>query len=193
MAEPTCSVYHCLRSPFRRGWCTTHYTRWQRFGDPHMEYPTLAELLWVNIRRRPTGCWEWVGSLNSDGYGRLRAGNRDGHRWLAHRLAYHLLVEPIPDGLMVRHKCDNPPCCNPSHLELGTNADNMRDRNERDRCCRLYGEARWNASLTDDDVRTVRRMLGQGFTQDEVAATVGTSQATVSAIKLGKRWAHVTG
>jgi hypothetical protein len=71
-------------------------------------------------------CWPWLGSRTVNGYGRL--GNR-----YAHRLVYEQEVGPIPDGLNVLHSCDNPPCVNPRHLRVGTQADNARDALERGR------------------------------------------------------------
>jgi hypothetical protein len=69
-------------------------------------------------------CWEWAGARNSDGYGKSYAGS--GYR-MAHRVAWESSFGPIPDGLFVLHRCDNPPCVRPDHLFLGTNTDNVRD------------------------------------------------------------------
>lgn len=74
----------------------------------------------------PLDCWPWKGSLNSGGYGRLGAGVT-GKKLLAHRRAYEIEFGTIGKGLKVCHACDNPPCCNPGHLFLGTDADNIRD------------------------------------------------------------------
>jgi hypothetical protein len=79
-------------------------------------------------------CWEWTGTRMPAGYGKLSLG---GEFVYAHRLAYAIAHQvshrDIPAGIVVRHRCDNPPCCNPSHLVLGTYADNTRDMVERGR------------------------------------------------------------
>jgi hypothetical protein len=62
-------------------------------------------------------CWLWTGTMSTAGYGRLR---NNGPRIYAHRVAYMLSIGEIPDGLLVLHACDNPPCCNPDHLNVGT-------------------------------------------------------------------------
>lgn len=80
---------------------------------------------------RPDDCWEWLGALASDGYGHMWAFSRLEY---AHRISFHLFREPhIPPGALVLHSCDNPPCTNPAHLFLGTNADNARDREAKGR------------------------------------------------------------
>jgi hypothetical protein len=90
----------------------------------------------------PNACWPWLGvrmpqtATGSDDYGRFALAGR---RVPAHRFAYEVAVGPIPEGLRVLHSCDNPPCCNPAHLSLGTDLDNMRDKIAKGRANWPYG------------------------------------------------------
>jgi len=84
---------------------------------------SVGERLWARVDQGPD-CWVWLGAKRRRGYGQLHIGNQ----WLStHRLAWELTYGPIPAGLFVCHHCDNPPCCRPDHLFLGTAADNNRD------------------------------------------------------------------
>jgi hypothetical protein len=103
--------------------------RWAR----KVEGPTsfLGATLEERVRLRTvvdpeTGCHLWTGTIIPGGYGRVHVA--------AHRLAFQLANGPIPAGLLVLHRCDNPPCCNPEHLFLGSNADNMADKVRKGRC-----------------------------------------------------------
>ena len=86
----------------------------------------LSDRLWsrVDTGGEDVECWEWTGARSPAGYGRIKG---DNGTLQAHRVAYELTHGPIPDGLFVMHSCDNPPCCNPAHLSVGTNADNVHD------------------------------------------------------------------
>ena len=89
---------------------------------------TLARF-WASVdRRMDAECWPWTGAKNHGGYGHLKVwvGAEHSER-IATRVMWTLTHGPIPDGLFVLHRCDNPPCVNPAHLFLGTNDDNMRD------------------------------------------------------------------
>lgn len=95
-----------------------------------MPKPTqpIDERLAARLEAQPNGCLEFTGFLNSKGYGRIN-GEIGGtnKQWFAHRAAWMLAHGPIPDGMVVCHHCDNPPCCNVEHLFLGTPTDNIRD------------------------------------------------------------------
>lgn len=126
-----------------------------------------------------SACWLWPLNCNSKGYGML---NRTGVSHLAHRAAWEVVHGPIPDGLCVLHSCDNPPCINPSHLFLGTQLDNMRDRTNKGR------QGRGNAKLTDEHVRAIRAATG---TQKSIAQQFGIDDSSVSDIRAYRSWKHV--
>jgi len=91
---------------------------------------------WVPVTE--SGCWLWTGAVSGGKasgaqYGYMSVGGRSGSVQRAHRVSYELYVGEIPEGLFVRHKCDNPLCVNPDHLEVGTHQENMRDMADRDR------------------------------------------------------------
>lgn len=78
------------------------------------------------------GCWEWSGNRTPKGYGQM-ASHRQGHPVMAHRVSYQIHSGPIPEGMCILHKCDNRSCVNPTHLRVGTYADNTRDMYDKGR------------------------------------------------------------
>jgi len=142
-----------------------------------------------NVPHRPVdGCWLWQGLRNKLGYGRFYG---DGRYHQAHRFAYEQFVGPIPDGLLLRHTCDNPPCCNPAHLIPGTDRENTRDKMERGRFVSLRGTAHSNAKLTEENVRQIRELIHERFTDTQIAAHFGVTDSAIWAIRTGKTWRHV--
>jgi hypothetical protein len=125
----------------------------------------------------PGGCWEAAGHTYGIGYVQIMwAGKQYG----AHRLAYEAWVGPIPEGALVLHSCDNPPCINPEHLSVGSHQENMDDRARRGRASR--GERHPASKLSDSDAATIRRLRASGSTQQSIADQFGISQAHVSRI-----------
>ena len=106
-----------------------------------------------------TDCWIWTGATNKGGYGVVRHGGRVG--------SVHRLVMDAPPGQTVRHTCDNPPCYNPHHLISGTQAENMLDMKSKGRASRSF-KSRSNATVTWDDVRSIREMHERGCTPAEI-------------------------
>ena len=133
-------------------------------------------------------CWPWTGSKPDGRYGHFSVGAKaiKAHRWI-----YALLNGPIPDDLIVRHKCDNPQCVNPAHLELGTTADNMRDKHDRGRAANRQGEKHPLARLNEASVRELRRLASLGHTHGSLASQFGIARQTVGNIVRGRNWSHI--
>jgi hypothetical protein len=161
------------------------------FARPRTSRP-LAERLWEKVDRTGDGCWPWQAARLWSGYGVLNLGTGKGNV-LAHRLAYELTFGPFDPGLHVCHHCDNPACCNPAHLFLGTDGDNMRDASRKGRMVIPHpqGTAHTLAKLNDDAVREIRRRVADGETQRAVASRFDIPQAAVWRIIHRKSWAHV--
>jgi predicted DNA-binding protein (UPF0251 family) len=135
---------------------------------------------WSRVDREgPGGCWIWK-ACTAKGYGRLRVGSRN---VTTHRFSYALHVGPIPEGMCVCHRCDNPLCVNPGHLFLGTNQENTADRVAKRRSSRaphpVFGERHASAKLTPDDVRKIRATVSSGLSQRKAAAALGLKRSAV--------------
>jgi hypothetical protein len=102
-------------------------------------------------------CWEWSASKKERGYGRLGI-NGNGDQVVSHRVSWTIHYGEIPDGLHVLHHCDNPSCVNPSHLFLGTHADNMNDMAKKHRAVGHRGESNSNSKLKENEVIEIRKI-----------------------------------
>ncbi len=113
--------------------------------------PGLIEAFQSKVRKgKPNECWPWTGGSFQHRYGIF-------NKLRTHRIAYFLTHGIVPDGLSVLHRCDNPPCCNPNHLFLGTQADNMHDKRNKGRSVR-------QSRLTQSDVLKIVKEWGAGHT-----------------------------
>lgn len=118
----TCSVNECMSSRQAHGYCSAHYHRWKRYGDPlgKPQRPTIEDRFTAKVEWRGE-CLVWVASKVYGGYGAISIG---GETIRAHRYAWERENGPIPKGMSIDHICHNPPCVNIEHLRLATNAEN---------------------------------------------------------------------
>lgn len=143
----------------------------------------IAALERLGVKGEPDKCWEWPAARTPAGYGRVAIARVVQY---AHRLSFVCFVGPIPEGHMVCHRCDNPPCWNPAHLFTGTATDNARDRSQKGRSQR--GEDHYARKLTEDQVREIR---ASDLSGPELARRYGVKFASIYKIRDGRSWAHV--
>jgi hypothetical protein len=157
---------------------------------------TFEERLWSWIDQRgPDECWPWLMRSKICGYGSITLGPKKG-RMLAHRAAWESRNGPIPKGTghhgtVVMHTCDNRLCCNPAHLRLGTQADNVRDMREKGRNVDLTarrGSDHPRAKITPEIVRAIRDRRNS---VKQLNAMYGVTKSTVDNVRQGRCWAHV--
>lgn len=128
------------------------------------------------------GCWLWLGRQGNGGYG-LYKGQR------THRLFYEAHVAGIPDGLLACHKCDTRLCVNPSHIFVGSYAENNKDMRTKRR--HAHGEKQGHSKLTFDQVNEIREWLSSGATQRSLAEVFGVTQSQISHIATGRDWVEL--
>jgi hypothetical protein len=148
---------------------------------------------WDHVRTGfPDQCWPWTGATHN-GYGYY---SREKKTQTAHRIAWELThQQQIPDGLVIRHRCDNPPCCNPSHLIVGTRHDNSRDMAERQRSGAIgrmpRGSAHPLAILNEEQVRMIRVAAASGESYASLGRRFGINPVGIRHIVVRKTWKHV--
>jgi hypothetical protein len=154
----------------------------------HKEVPEL-DRFWakVDVVLDETSCWDWNAARDKDGYGKIGA-----HRvtFKSHRLSWEYQNGPIPEGLCVCHKCDNPSCVRPDHLFTETAQKNNLDKELKNRQTR--GTKNGMHILTEEDVRSIRKMYSTGqHSQITLSEMYGVTQSCISKIVRNKRWLHV--
>lgn len=148
---------------------------------------------YVNIKG-PDDCWEWQGGNNGAGHGQFYIKTVSGKavREYAHRISWMLKFGDIPEGMLVCHKCDNPPCCNPKHFFVGTPRDNMQDASKKGRCKPSYfrGEQFSRTKLKEKDVLEIKRLLREGkVSESQIARNYHVTIQAIYLIKTGRNWA----
>lgn len=146
----------------------------------------------LNRHKKINGCWEWQGKLSKDGYGSFQK-SIDGIKTevRAHRKSYEIFKGEIPKGMQVCHTCDNPSCCNPEHLWLGTSRENTQDSFKKNRRPTTKKRADAAGKLKEEQVIEMRELYKQGVSQKELQEKYGLSQSQVSGILTYRFWRHI--
>jgi hypothetical protein len=164
---------------------------WRNWSGPRPRAPEstpIAERFWSKVDKSGD-CWVWTGSRARgrwQGYGRINAGDFVA---LAHRVSWEIANGPIPTGMLVLHRCDNPPCVRPEHLFLGTSHDNNLDMARKRRS--THGERNAGAKLTKAMVRAMRAEREAGESVSALAGKYGVSPDSASRILNRRTWKHV--
>lgn len=191
-----CSFNGCGKPAHSRGYCGGHYRQWRQketLRPLQVQHHGLTEYdrFFKRVKvGKVRDCWNWQGSRIGGGlwHGQWRNGN--GEHELAHRAAWRLMRGEIPAGLCVLHKCDNASCCNPTHLFIGTQSDNLHDmwHKKRGRPKSNSGEAHGMSKLTDDIVREIRASPARGV---DLARRFGVAPTTITDIRKRRIWKHL--
>jgi len=134
----------------------------------------------------PDACWNWKGAGKGNGYGHCTVGSAN---FTAHKASFLLFKGDVPDGFDVCHRCDNPACCNPAHLFIGTHQDNNADKVAKRR--HAHGSAMATAKLTDEDVLEIRRLSELKMANKDIGALYAIRPCTVHDIIRRRSWTHI--
>ena len=178
-----CTVDKCDQPMHAKTMCKRHYKQANRVGvaTPGMKgaHGPVEVRFWYFVQKAgPDECWLWTGNSDKDGYGSIRTPET---QLRAHRVSFQIHNPDVCiDGLLVRHKCNNPPCVNPAHLLPGTHLDNMADRMEAGHF--YVNEDHPNVKFSNETVAAVRESVGPSA---EVGEKFGMSASQVRNIRRG--------
>jgi len=187
-----CTVEDCCEKYFARGACVSHYRELVRSGAiVRGKKPMIGSRFWeyMDSSGGPDSCWEWSSYKNPQGYGKVK---HKGKSYFSHRYAWILTNGEIPEGMLVCHRCDNPPCCNPKHLFIGTYLDNSRDKFSKGRQRYICGVENNQAKLNPEIVQKIRHLYSTGdYTQIGLGRHLGIPRTTVRNVLIGRTWKHL--
>lgn len=159
---------------------------------------------WSKVDKRgPDECWPWTAGKLHFGHGAFTVKRRP---IAAHRMSWMITNGPIPDGMCVLHHCDNPSCCNPSHLFIGTKTDNNKDRDSKNRQAQGLRSGRYTkphrnavgvrngrAKLSEHHIEEIKELRSGGFTLSAIASNYGLGTSQVWRIVRGQSWKCLNG
>lgn len=148
--------------------------------------PIVDDRLWSRVKEDSKGCWVWTWRTDDCGYGDIHWGRES----KAHRIAWMLVYGEITGGLHVLHHCDNPPCCNPNHLFLGTPKDNARDKESKGRGNQAKGEAAHLSKLKENEVLEIRAQYGT-IDPNRLCKMYGIARNTLDHVIARRTWKHI--
>jgi hypothetical protein len=144
----------------------------------------VADRFWSKVDKTstPSGCWNWTAAFYTAGYGKFSVAYKqlDG----AHRVAWRLTFGDIPEGLQVCHACDNPACCRPAHLFLGTAIANMVDAHRKGRISHA-GVPAPNRKFSDEQIVEIRAANAAGDSHREIGRRFGVNHRTIGRVLKG--------
>src|SRR5512142_227806 len=169
----------------------------QRFVHNHHRRIPVEQRFWTKVEKRGADdCWLWRASRNQKGYGQITlstyaAATR--RPYLAHRIAWELTFGPIPAGLEILHRCDNPSCVNPAHLSVGTRADNMQDAAKKGRTRQTFSRKHHpNRRLIAEQVLEARSLVtAREATVASLARGYGVSYSALYHAVVGRTWKYL--
>ena len=153
-------------------------------------FGSIRERFWSKVKKKGT-CWEFIGAKDRFGYGHFSINNKS---ILAHRVSWYLFYENVP-SVCVLHKCDNPPCVNPSHLFEGTDADNKKDMRKKGRGFippPMQGSNHFQSKLDEATVIEIRSLYNDGVSSTKIHRKYSIVQySTINKIIRHKTWQHI--
>lgn len=188
-----CTIETCAKPLYAKGMCGMHYQRNRKFGSPDggigAHHAPAEERFWrfVDVGE-PQECWLWVGKFGGT-YGQFQPGGKGSPHVGAHRFSFEMAYGSSPKVVM--HKCDQPRCVNPAHLEAGdykTNTADMIAKGRRGNP-KALGNRNFNTKLNPNDVRAIRQR--QGESAGSVGRDFGVDHGTILAIWRGITWTHI--
>lgn len=177
-----CADPGCDRANYARGFCSKHYNKNRRHGKLPPLALTLEDRFWPKVNKTDR-CWLWTAALSPAGYGRIGDKSKTCGWALAHRASWEIANGPIPDGELVRHKCNNPPCVRPDHLELGSHRDNSRDTARHGRV--------GTQKLSDPEVLAIRSRSKEGESYKSLAREYGLTPRSIMLAATGATFRHL--